>query len=777
MYRFILLTLTLIALGYYSLVYVVFAQTVSPTTDRLATAHQIYVSGNYELARQSFAAIVADPAATAKEQRQALHWRGRSERLAGDPLAAINTLTAFAQQYPTDALNRATQFNLGAAYQQANQPGAALKAYQASLRDDDPINVYIYEQLGDVSLQTRAFTETIAFYQAGVDSTTDLSLRTGLQRKMADVEMVRGNPAGAIAQYETILQNAKIDWFRARILKLMGEAYIAAGQPDKGYETYLEAVNSYPTAYDSYLALVELVNANVPVDEFQRGIVNYHAKSYLPAIAAFERYLNAPEPAQPADAIWHMGLSQQGAGQYANAIDSFQRLIDNYPNHIRWSQAHLEIGKMLGWLNRTAEATAVYRQFATENPTKSGAGQALWQAGRLEYDADMFAAAMSNLRDMATTYPANEYADDALYWAGRAAFKLADYQQAAEIWGDLVANYPEGDLYTFGGYWQAKALQMVGQSEQTAPILEAIKDEPLDYYALRAQDMLAGRQPHAIPLALPSSEQLTTEQADLESWLRSWASLTDTVDIASLSPALQQDPAFQRGQALLEIGLRDKALVEFETVKDNWWDSPAEMYQLALYFQEQYMGRLSILSAARLSVLSPAESIEETPLFLQRLFYPVYFPELLFTEAESQGIDPALALALMRQESLFEYSAESIAGARGLMQVMPATGEYIAQHTEFPNFETDHLWLPYVSIKFGTWYLRQQLGLFEGEQFPALAAYNAGPGNVLEWVKVSDDLDMFVEEIPFWESRLYIRTIYINLAAYRRLYGLPDESN
>ena len=71
----------------------------------------------------------------------------------------------------------------------------------------------------------------------------------------------------------------------------------------------------------------------------------------------------------------------------------------------------------------------------------------------------------------------------------------------------------------------------------------------------------------------------------------------------------------------------------------------------------------------------------------------------------------------------------------------------------------------------GSWYINQQLGIFEDNQFAALAAYNAGPGNVLEWIKTSDDLDIFVEAIPFWESRLYIRTIYTNLAAYRRVYG------
>jgi soluble lytic murein transglycosylase len=135
-------------------------------------------------------------------------------------------------------------------------------------------------------------------------------------------------------------------------------------------------------------------------------------------------------------------------------------------------------------------------------------------------------------------------------------------------------------------------------------------------------------------------------------------------------------------------------------------------------------------------------------------------------------MDPTLILALIRQESLFEPSAHSSAGARGLTQVMPATGEYIAARSDFvDSYNPDQLWQPYLSIKFGTWYINQQLGIFDDNAFAALAAYNAGPGNVLEWIKVSDDLDVFVEAIPFWESRLYIRKVYVNLSTYRHLYG------
>jgi soluble lytic murein transglycosylase len=765
MYKNISLIILLMILGFTGNV------TAQTPTDNLANARRVFNGGDYQTAQAQFEAILIDPATTPDEKRQALHWRGRSELLAGDFATAITTLTEFLTQYPDDQLNRATQYNLGLAYEQNEQLGAAFEAYQASLIPDDSINVHIYERMGDISLEIPDNERAITAYQAGVDSTTNDNFQLALRQKIADVEIVRDNPTGAIAQYETILQISKDDMLRAKILKFWGDALTATGNSQAGYEKYLEAINNYPTVYESYLALVELVNADIPVDDLQRGLVDYHAGSYEAAIEALERYLDSPQPDKAGDALWLLGLSQRDSAKYDKAVSTFQRLIDDYPDHSYRAKANLEIGKVLGWQNKIDEAKTYYRKFAAGNPATFGAGEALWRAGILELNNDMLAEAYVSLQDMSAKYPMNDYADEALYWAGRAAFRLENYEDAAKTWGKLASRYPKSELSSFGSYWQAKSLIKLGRETEARPILETIVDKPLDYYALRARDLLAGTQPHSIPLAMPTQEQLNTEQAEAELWLREWLKPSPTQeDLTQPTARLQNNLAFQRGQKLLEIGWRDKALLEFETTKDNFWSEPLEMYQLALYFQEQNMGRLSILSAARVNFLSPTKSIEDAPIFIQRLFYPVYFPELLFAEAESQGIDPALAIALMRQESLFEYSAQSVAGARGLMQVMPATGEYIAMKIGTEKFTVDQLWQPHISIKFGTWYISQQLEFFDQHQFAALAAYNAGPGNVQEWLQ-DDDLDIFVEEIPFLESRMYIRLIYVNLAAYRRLYG------
>ncbi|MDX1523142.1 MAG: tetratricopeptide repeat protein, partial [Anaerolineae bacterium] len=147
-------------------------------SERLALAHRAFTAGNYALAQQEFAALLNDPGINPDEQSTTLYWRGRSELAAGQAEAAIDTFNLFLADYPTDPLVRAAQFNLGRAYEQSGQSDQAITTYLGALIPDDPVNVYIYERIGNIALQTRAYDRAIEAYQAGTDSTEDIALET-----------------------------------------------------------------------------------------------------------------------------------------------------------------------------------------------------------------------------------------------------------------------------------------------------------------------------------------------------------------------------------------------------------------------------------------------------------------------------------------------------------------------------------------------------------------------------------------------------------------------
>jgi soluble lytic murein transglycosylase len=126
----------------------------------------------------------------------------------------------------------------------------------------------------------------------------------------------------------------------------------------------------------------------------------------------------------------------------------------------------------------------------------------------------------------------------------------------------------------------------------------------------------------------------------------------------------------------------------------------------------------------------------------------------------------------MRQESLFEGFVVSEAGARGLMQIIPATGQDIVARLGWPpNYSDADLYRPLVSVKLGLSYLATQRDEFGGDLFVALAAYNGGPGNAYTWQSlVNGDPDLFVEVVRLDETHTYLMRIYEIFDIYRRLY-------
>jgi soluble lytic murein transglycosylase len=126
----------------------------------------------------------------------------------------------------------------------------------------------------------------------------------------------------------------------------------------------------------------------------------------------------------------------------------------------------------------------------------------------------------------------------------------------------------------------------------------------------------------------------------------------------------------------------------------------------------------------------------------------------------------------MRQESLFEGFVRSSADARGLMQIIPSTGQEVAANAGWPpEYTSEDLYRPLVSVNLGCDYLNRQSAFLGGDMYAALAAYNGGPGNALAWQKlVPPDPDLYLEVIRFDETRTYIRRIYEIFNIYRQIY-------
>jgi len=160
-----------------------------------------------------------------------------------------------------------------------------------------------------------------------------------------------------------------------------------------------------------------------------------------------------------------------------------------------------------------------------------------------------------------------------------------------------------------------------------------------------------------------------------------------------------------------------------------------------------------------------------------RLAHPVVRAPELWQHAQSLDIDPFMMLGLMRQESSYRETARSRVGATGLLQIMPRTGSRMADILGETDFHPDLLLDPSLNLRYGLSYMALLLRRFEGVFPMAVASYNAGPHNVSRWYRPWQgriSMDAFVEQIPYTETRDYVKKVSGNYAAYVALYGPPQ---
>jgi soluble lytic murein transglycosylase len=464
-------------------------------------------------------------------------------------------------------------------------------------------------------------------------------------------------------------------------------------------------------------------------------------------------------------------------GNYSAALTELDVLIETHPGDPLWVEGRLEKARVLAAMGETGAAVQSYLDFAAGYPADAMAPVALWRAADLWERAGAWNSAHEVYGQLAATYPAHQDAPEALLRAGLMAYRAGDTPGALEDWQALIAGYPDSEWAAPAVVWLLFGGELggalVADEAQLATYQAQVAALPVDnYYSLRAADLISGVIPFDPPPATLWPLDGPQEQVEAEDWLRGWLGLDPAADVATLSPNVVADPRWQRGVRLWDLGLAIEGRAELNALRYDYRDSALISYQLALAFRDIGLYRSSILAAEAVIRLSPAATALEAPPFVARLAYPAYYRELVESAAAEYGVDPLLVLAMIRQESLFESFAESWAAAQGLMQVIPSTGEYIARQLDWLNYRNEDLFKPYVSVRFGAYYLAEQLEAFDGKPFVALSAYNGGPGNASRWYQIAPDSpDLYLEVITLSEPRRYIQRIYSHYHYYRALYG------
>lgn len=757
----------------------------------LAPADLALHNGDFVTAAQLYAAA-RDADGTPDEIRAAA-WLGLGTAYLRDGLflEAAQALSGYFNTYPDDAGAADGTFLYAEALRSSEDYAGALAAYERYLTMPitDTLGAtpgilapYVYDRMGDSYLDLGDYAGAIATYTLGLD-TAPFDLNLSMREKIAQAYLSLGDTAGAVAMYDELtaivaqpgLAATYSYYDRSRYIYLAGAALLAAGDYEGAYARFEELVANYPRTYDSYSALIVLLDAGVPVDDFLRGRVDYYAGAYDPALRALYNYITDNNP-HGGDAHYFAGLSYLGLGNYQAAATEFQTLIEDHPDASTWSDAWLERAEALALDGDIEGAIAAYTALSEQYPGNGNAAEGLWQALRLaeryqDYPAaERAGAALAN-------YPAYANAPAGLLHAGLAAYRLGDLAGAQAYWQQLAGGYANSPAAAAAYLWLGKTAGDPAAASQL--FARAASLNPAGYYGLRAADLAAGRAPLAADASPDLAFDETAERRAAEAWLARYLGIADDGTLGQLQPALSGDLRIRRGAALWRLGLYAEAKTQLDAARAEYAADPLASYQFALFFRDLGAYRSSILAARSViataglaASTSSSDYVLQEPLYFARLAYPTYYSDLVLTESDKWGMDPLLVFSVISQESVFEGFARSYAAAQGLMQIIPSTGIGIANALDWPDYRNELLYRPYVNVPFGVYYLAAQRDRFNGDLQAALAAYNAGPGNSARWVEFSSgDPDLYYESITMQEPRLYIQKVYERWVVYKALYG------
>ena len=393
-----------------------------------------------------------------------------------------------------------------------------------------------------------------------------------------------------------------------------------------------------------------------------------------------------------------------------------------------------------------ATAEVVYRRLIEQHPSHSLADQASFKLGYMAWDGVECARARELFTDHLGQFTSSNHTESARWFRARCAWSAGDVQSAVEDW--LAVEGDGGSLASGARYWRARAAGKQGDPEAMAQGLrDVLRRWPTSGYAWFSAQTLNEQFDAAPAYEAPSWPEHFASRRDvrratalLNAGFTRWAA----AELASALPAANGEKAAALAAAHMLLRAGDYA--NARVLASPWCSSPHKG------------GDPAAMAAC----------------------YPLAEQDVVFPIANGFDLEPLLPYAIMKAESNLDPSVTSIAGARGLMQLMPAEGPRVHQ-AAFGNdhFDADNLYTAPYNAAMGTTELglkRQSIGdVLEGNSLPAwIASYNGGEEAVRRWL--SDDevppaFDEFAEDISYSETRRYVRNVLGHLMALRWVHG------
>jgi tetratricopeptide (TPR) repeat protein len=451
--------------------------------------------------------------------------------------------------------------------------------------------------------------------------------------------------------------------------------------------------------------------------------------------------------------------------QYGDAISTLSKYIDRFGSE---SDLVLLIARAYYKLDRLKASAEWYDRFIGRATDYPGLAEILWMRAWIDEQQDLPVSAKVFYQRIYASFPKSRRAEESRIRHALCFYRLKKFDSAVAVLSAFEKQVSSSSFLPAAQYWKAQNLLKLKANDSAKTLLVTVATrEPYDYYAYRARELLTlmgdsttGR------LSLDTVYDVTQSIAWLDSIAPPGRKMLAPEDSVNL----------RRGLLLAIVGKISEASLFIEPLELSYVSNLLLEYKIGSFYRTVEAQAEAAMAGRRLSWRIPLEARSDIPLPVYALIYPRPFLDIVKREAAEHAVDPCFVFAVMRQESTFDPDVISPAGAIGLMQIMPATGKTIARELQVP-YAVDSLFKPAVSIKFGAYYLSQLLDQFNENEVLALASYNAGPTNAMGWYlrNREKDIDLFVEDIDFSETRNYVKKVLGNYWFYLKLARvLPD---
>ena len=646
---------------------------------------------------------------------------------------------------------------LGATETDQRQFGDALAHLKAAEKRLPELADYTAYLSAEAESGLRQFADTASTLQPVWQSTPGSPLVTKAVLLQAESFLQAGNAAGVVTlvqQHSTDLSAPQADLLLARAYEAQNNADAAAQQYQKLYIEYplskeagdaeaalprypgippealfargmkLETGGDYTRAGKELTALLpRLSGENYDLARVRIGAAAYLARENESAY----RYLSsfqatAPEP--EAERLYYLLESQRRLNRLDEMNGTLEKLGQSYPQSHWRLEALISVGNYYAAHDQPETAQPLYRTCSESFAKDTESSECHWKTTWFAYLHDP-TSAESMLREHLTRYPASDQVSPSLYYLGRIEESKSDWA-AARVYYDTINNaYPN--------YYYA----ILARERLQTPSIAGATPSP------SAAQFLTG---------IPFAGRHAAESFDATPLTRQRIARAHLLDVAGLDDLAEGELRFGAkadGQPqIMALELAELA---------NARDAPDQGIRFIKHYAPGYLSM----------------SLDAAPERFWRLAFPLPYRKSLEEYCRAQSLDPYLMAALIRQESEFNPKAVSPANARGLSQVMPATGRQLSRKLRIPRYRTAMLFTPDTNLKMGTYYLKQLSDELEGKWEATLASYNAGKSHVTKWMASANFREPaeFVESIPFNETRVYVQSVLRNAEVYRKLYG------